>query len=65
METKQEMFVVQPNHPLNKKETQFLASLTPRETELHTLAAQMLGSSYFTGKTHGYTAWVKKNQATK
>lgn len=55
----------QPPHTLNEKETQFQTSLTVREKELHTLATQMLGSSYFTGKTHGFTAWIRSatNQA--
>lgn len=51
----------QPPHPLHEKEKQFLGSLKPREKELHELATKMLGSSYFTEKTHGYTAWLKSN----
>lgn len=49
----------QPPHPNNDKEKQFLGQLKSREKELHSLAVQMLGSSYFTGKTHGFTAWLK------
>lgn len=57
----QEKLQFQPPHPLNEKEKQFLGSLKPREKELHVLATQMLGSSYFAGKTHGYTAWLKSS----
>jgi hypothetical protein len=60
METK-ETLTFQPPHPLNEKEKQFLSSLKQREKELHELATQMLGSSYFVGKTHGYTAWKKSH----
>jgi hypothetical protein len=52
----------QPPHPLNEKEAQFRKSLPPREKELHEHATQMIGSSYFTGKTHGFTAWVKNSE---
>lgn len=63
MSSKPEQISFQPPHPLNKKETQFFKSLKPKEKELHELAIKMLGSSYFMGKTHGYTAWEK--QASK
>lgn len=49
----------QPPHPHNEQEKKFLGSLPPRERELHLLATQMLGSSYFTGKTHAFTKWLK------
>ncbi len=52
----------QPPHALNEKEKQFRASLPEREKQLHDLATKMLGSSYFTGKTHGYTAWIKSKE---
>jgi hypothetical protein len=60
----------QPPHKVTDKEKQFLDTRNPKEKELHRLAVQMLGSSYFTGKTHGFTAWMKTNptpqpQATK
>ena len=57
----QETLQFQPPHTHNEKEKQFLSSLPPREKELHSLATHMLGSSYFTGKTHGFTAWLKSN----
>ena len=48
-------------HPHNQQEKKFLGSLAPRERELHLLATEMLGSSYFTGKTHGFTKWLKSS----
>ena len=61
METKEQL-QFQPPHTLNEKETQFRRSLPPREKELHDLATEMLGSSYFTGKTHGFTAWIQSSR---
>ena len=60
-----EVLQYQPSHPLDEKETQFRKQLPPREKELHALASKMLGSSYFTGKTHGFTAWTKSNPASQ
>jgi hypothetical protein len=57
-----EMYQLQPPHKVNEKEKQFLDTRSPREKELHRLAQEMLGSSYFTGKTHGFTAWLKSNK---
>ncbi len=49
-----------PPHPLNKQEEAFIQQLNPQEKQLHELASKMLGSSYFTGKTHAFNAWIKK-----
>ena len=38
---------------------EFYASLTPAEKELHELATEKLGSSYFIQWTHMYTKWQK------
>jgi hypothetical protein len=38
---------------------EFYASLTPEEKELHALATQWLGSSYFVQWTHIYKRWNK------
>jgi hypothetical protein len=61
MSTK-ERLQYQPPHALNDKETQFRNSLPQKEKELHQLATEMLGSSYFTGKTHGFTAWFQSSR---
>lgn len=52
----------QPPHQLNEKEQQYIQSMTPQQRELHELATKMLGSSYFVGKTHGFTAWLKQQK---
>jgi len=44
----------QTNHVVTEKGKEFLASLPQKDQELHTLAAKMLGSSYFVEKTHAY-----------
>ena len=60
-----ETLTFQPPHKLNTQEKAFLKQLKPQEKELHELATQMLGSSYFVGKTHAYTAWEKKQKEMK
>ena len=55
-----ETLTFQPPHQLNTKEQTFQNQLSSQEKELHELASQMLGSSYFVGKTHAYRAWEKK-----
>ncbi len=60
-----ETLTFQPPHKLNQTEQAFLQQLPPKEKELHELATKMLGSSYFMGKTHAYTAWVKTNPNTQ
>ena len=46
--------------PLPQDFDEFYQSLTPEEKELHELAIQKLGSSYFIQWTHMYCAWLKK-----
>ena len=55
-----EKLTFQPPHSLNPKEQEFQKNLSLKEKELHILATQMLGSSYFAGKTHAYTKWSVK-----
>ena len=45
--------------PLPADFDEFYASLTPAEKELHELATEKLGSSYFIQWTHMYTKWLK------
>jgi len=45
--------------PLPADFDEFYASLTPEEKELHELATNFLGSSYFIQWTHMYTKWAK------
>lgn len=60
-----ETLTFQPPHTLNPQEVSFVESLNQREKELHVLATQMLGSSYFVGKTHAYRAWEAKQTNPK
>lgn len=48
-----------PPHALSSEEEKYIASLTERQKELHALAVEMLGSSYFVGRTHGFRKWVQ------
>lgn len=57
-----ETLTFQPPHPLNPQEKLFVASLSEKEKQLHDLATQMLGSSYFAGKTHAYKKWSNLNK---
>lgn len=51
--------------PLPANFQEFYASLTPAEKELHELATEFLGSSYFIQWTHMYTKWNKKQKEQK
>lgn len=59
---KQQQKQEQQTHPLNETEQQYINSMTQQQRELHELATKMLGSSYFVGKTHGFTAWLKQQK---
>ena len=45
--------------PLPADFDEFYAELTPQEKQLHELAIEKLGSSYFVQWTHMYTKWQK------
>jgi len=51
--------------PLPKDFDEFYATLTSDEKELHELAIEMLGSSYFIQWTHMYRDWLKAKIAKK
>ena len=52
--------------PLPPDAGEYFASLTPSEMELHYLATELLGSSYFIIWTPMYTKWKKaKAQAAQ
>lgn len=46
--------------PLPHDFDEFYASLTAEEKELHALAIEMLGSSYFVQWCHMYRKWSEK-----
>ena len=54
-----------PPHPVGEKGLQFLGQLQGREKELHALAVERLGSSYFVEKSLGFKKWVLQNTITK
>ena len=45
--------------PLPADFDEFYEQLTPAEKQLHELAIEKLGSSYFVQWTHMYTKWIK------
>lgn len=51
--------------PLPADFDEFYASLTQAEKELHLLAIEKLGSSYFVQWTHMYRKWKKAKEAAK
>ena len=51
-----------PPHKRPADAAEFLASLDETNRQLHELATEFLGSSYFMDRCHGYKAW-KKAQA--
>ena len=49
--------------PLPADFDEFFATLSQKEKELHELAKEKLGSSYFIQWTHMYTKWAKQKAA--
>jgi hypothetical protein len=59
-----ETYTPPPPHALPPDAAEFLASLPEVERQLHALAAEKLGSSYFMDRTHSYKAWKKARAAS-
>jgi hypothetical protein len=55
------MSTLQP-HTLTLEEQNYVAQMNERDRRLHEIAIQKLESSYFVKRTHGFKAWVKKQQ---
>jgi hypothetical protein len=53
-----EQYTPLPPHTLSEEEAKYVAGLSAEQKELHVLAVEMLGSSYFVGRTHGFRKWV-------
>jgi hypothetical protein len=53
-----------PPHPVAPEAEAYVAKFTPAQRELHELAVQMLGSSYFVERTHGFQKWAAANRQT-
>ena len=49
-----------PPHPITKEAQEYLNQMTDDEKELHAMAVEKLGSSYFLERTKGYLAWLAR-----
>lgn len=58
-----EKYVPPKPAPLPEDFDEFYASLTPQEKELHKLATEKLGSSYFVQWSHFYKEWKKSKSS--
>ena len=47
-------------HVIPEAAVEFLATMSEKERQLHELAIELLGSSYFVETSHGFKAWLKK-----
>ena len=45
-------------HPVGEKGKEYITSLDAKQLELHKLATELLGSSYFVEKTLGFRKWA-------
>jgi len=44
-------------HPVPLEAAQYVREMTPQQKELHKMAQEKLGSSYFIERSKGYLAW--------
>jgi len=51
-----------PDHAVPKEAEEYLKSLTPEKMELHKMAQEKLGSSYFIERSKGFIAWKDKQK---
>lgn len=49
-----------PNHPIVKEAAEYIKKMTPAQKELHVMAQEKLGSSYFVERTKGFLDWKAK-----
>ena len=49
-----------PPHQPTPEALKYIESMTPAQKELHELAIQMLGSSYFVERTRGFEEYLKR-----
>jgi hypothetical protein len=57
-------YVPPPPHTIPAEALPYIASLSPKEKELHEMAIKILGSSYFVETSHGFVKW-KAQQVCK
>jgi hypothetical protein len=51
-----------PPHPIVAEAAEYIEQMTPAQKELHVLAQQKLGSSYFVERTKGFVEWKAKQK---
>ena len=51
-----------PPHPITQGVVEYLKQMTPGEKELHKMAQEKLGSSYFVEYTKGFLDWFKNKK---
>ena len=51
-------YVPMEPHAIPAEAAAYVAAMSPKDKELHELAQQLLGSSYFVEWSHGYKKWV-------
>ncbi len=56
-----EKYTPPPPHEVPEEAVAYVAQMSPRDRELHELAIQLLGSSYFVEWSHGFKKWRAAN----
>jgi hypothetical protein len=51
-----------PPHPITAEAAEYINQMTPVQKELHMLAQEKLGSSYFVERTKGFLDWKAKQK---
>jgi hypothetical protein len=51
-----------PPHEIPEEAAAYVAQMSPRDRELHDLAVQLLGSSYFVEWSAGFKKWRAKQR---
>jgi hypothetical protein len=46
-----------PDHAIPREADAYIQSMTPLQKELHKMAQEKLGSSYFVERSKGFLAW--------
>jgi len=65
MSSKGDLRTELPPHPISKQGEAYLATLSKEDLELHRLAVQLLGSSYFVERSKGFQSWQAQQQQPK
>jgi len=52
-----------PPHAMTPEGDKYMATMKPEQLELHKIAIEMLGSSYFIERTRGFRAWKESTKA--